>query len=238
MTDSEAWAKAIERVGASEDPVIRIGDFRFSANGQWTTTFETEVGDWVVQGDARLRDGGLQIERIEISFNQLNPPAPGTIESGGSSPSRPPPEKGIGNEVLSRIPLARIKDSVQRRLISEPEFDRLFDALGPSYATTADRKLANQALAETATSKGFTGRGRPRLGDEHWRRFALDAIRLDAEGRRPLRQELSNLYSRDENTIRDWLHRARSEGWLAPATPGQRGVFPGPKLTNRGGEPG
>jgi hypothetical protein len=84
--------------------------------------------------------------------------------------------------------------------------------------------------------------GRPGYPDEHYRFIAIRYITLAREGRsRGIRGLLAAEMSGRlgvhiaENTIGEWLHRARELGFLAPGQRGKVVSEPGPRLYGDGG---
>lgn len=74
--------------------------------------------------------------------------------------------------------------------------------------------------------------GRQPLDDDLLRRVAEAYLRETAPGQ-PLGAmgRLACEFGRPEETVRSWIARARSRGWLGPSRKGRRGAEPGPRLT-------
>jgi hypothetical protein len=236
VDDARRWVERLERASRSlGSPEIRVDPWRRSGGGSWSTAFDTFIGDWTISGRAQFGViGAVQVTGIAVEFNPLtdldvnNPPPPGPI------PTRQPPSTGITNDVLRHIPLARIKDALQRSALAQPQFDRLFTGLRPNDRVPTKRRRASRTLAARASQKGTTGKGRPRLGTDHFREFAITALRFHADGRQPLRAALAEEFGVSPETIRDWTRRARNEGYLAETSGGSRAIHPGPKLIQEG----
>ncbi|WP_225840298.1 hypothetical protein [Streptomyces sp. NK08204] len=75
-------------------------------------------------------------------------------------------------------------------------------------------------------------RGRQALPDDLLKKVAEAYLRETAHGRPPgAVKRLAAEFDRPEETVRSWIARARSRGWLGPSRQGRRGAEPGPRLT-------
>jgi hypothetical protein len=127
--------------------------------------------------------------------------------------------------VLSWIHPSILAEEIRKVLLIEYEVD---DLLGQFFGTRF-RPGSRKALHP----KPVPERGRPGrkpIPSDQLERLAREAIRLSNKGVRPLRPALAETFNVSIETIRDWLHKAREQGWLGPWTPGQKQQLPGPKL--------
>lgn len=89
--------------------------------------------------------------------------------------------------------------------------------------------------APTTTARTPTGPrhgGRQPLDDALLRSVAEAYLRETAYGQPPgAMKRLAAEFGRPEETLRTWVGRARSRGWLGPSRRGRRGAEPGPRLT-------
>jgi len=73
--------------------------------------------------------------------------------------------------------------------------------------------------------------GRQPLRPELVREVALAYIEENAPGSPPgAMKRLAERFGKPEETVRNWVTRARRDGWLGPSTKGRAGAEPGPRL--------
>ena len=74
-------------------------------------------------------------------------------------------------------------------------------------------------------------RGRPGLPESHYRAVAVAYLELYESGvTHGILAELGRRFAAPHQTVRDWVARARSLGYLTPGKPGRSGATPGPRL--------
>jgi hypothetical protein len=74
--------------------------------------------------------------------------------------------------------------------------------------------------------------GRQPLNDDFLKTVAEAYLRETAYGQPPgAMKRLAVEFGRPEETVRTWVGRARTRGWLGPSRRGRRGAEPGPRLT-------
>lgn len=72
---------------------------------------------------------------------------------------------------------------------------------------------------------------RQRATNELMERVAVAYLRETMDGCPPgFMGRLAAEFDKPEETVRSWVSRARSLGWLGPTSPGRRGAEPGPRL--------
>lgn len=82
-----------------------------------------------------------------------------------------------------------------------------------------------------ATPIGPPSGGRQLLDDDLMRRIAEAYLRETAPGQPTgALGRLAAEFGRPEETVRSWIARARTRGWLGPSRQGRRGAEPGPRL--------
>lgn len=99
-------------------------------------------------------------------------------------------------------------------------------------------EMVQQAAALLPPTTGYavptgpaTG-GRGMLSDDLMRRVAEAYLREVAPGQPPgAMGRLAAEFGRPEETMRGWVARARTRGWLGPGRQGRRGTEPGARLT-------
>jgi hypothetical protein len=194
----------------------------------WRADFDHQFDAVLVRGQARVLNGQLSITRLEIVVNTIDV-ANFTVDAatGAVQENVPTPAPGsITADVLRHVHVGRYAEEIRRQILDAET------GILPPRATAAARArevLRKRAVADLPAN-AFR-RGRPGLGDDHYRRVAEEAIRLRREGSRSVRADLGRLYNRQGNTIRDWLKEARDREWLAKTGRGQRGgEAPGPRL--------
>ncbi|MCX4973142.1 hypothetical protein [Streptomyces sp. NBC_00620] len=121
-----------------------------------------------------------------------------------------PTLSGVTGNLLRRVPVGVILNHVRADAarLSQPE-----------------REAAPQA--ERAPRRG----GRAALSDDLLRRVAV-AYLGETRPDKPAGalQRLATEFGRPEGTVRTWLARARTDGWLGPSVKGRAGAEPGPLL--------
>jgi hypothetical protein len=128
--------------------------------------------------------------------------------------------------VLHRIPVATIRDRAQAWL--EPQ-EAIADVLETGWNIKPEQKRWARRVSAEAKKKPLT-RGRKGYPHEHYRRIALRAVELFGEGHRDVLARLTDEEGKPYQTVRDWIHRARSLGFLAPTKQGRADFRPGPNL--------
>lgn len=100
------------------------------------------------------------------------------------------------------------------------------------FGELLQRHLGEPPLSYAArTPTGPPTGGRQPLTDELLRDVALAYLRESAYGQPPgAMKRLAAEYGRPEETLRTWVGRARTRGWLGPSRKGRRGAEPGPLL--------
>jgi hypothetical protein len=185
--------------------------------------FHTLLGSLSISGQARLIDGALVLTQLLLEVSPAD-------ENAGSDdpPARlPTPAECITPDALRRVPVGRLLESVRREVLAQEVFDRLAPDFG--IRVREEQRRYHRRAARALRGKTLR-RGRPRLGDEHFRRVAEVALQLQSEGRSSLRHAIAEEFRVSEGTVRDWTRRARELEWLAPSRQGVRGVMPGPRL--------
>ena len=92
--------------------------------------------------------------------------------------------------------------------------------------------VAPPPAALVAVPKGPPTGGRQPLDDDLLRRVAEAYLRETEPGQPPgAVGRLASEFGRPEETVRGWITRARTRGWLGPSRKGRRGAEPGPRLT-------
>jgi hypothetical protein len=196
----------------------------------WRADFDVQLGLYLVSGEACMVGGRVSITKVVAELNTIDPDS-----FDPDAPPPPTPPGGITTTVLRGIPLGQLTESIRAEVMGQAEFD----SLAPIFRrrARAGAPTRRHAAADVRARK-VLGRGRRRLGDDHFRRVAEAALRHQHAGHAPLRRALAEEFERSENTIRDWLNRCRELGWLAPTGHGQRGVMPGRRLLDhQEGEP-
>lgn len=117
---------------------------------------------------------------------------------------------GLTHQMLRRVPLGEIL-AATRSWRPEIQHAHLHMAGGPSAATLPP--------------------GRIPITDDLLRQVAVAYLEEIGPGKdRAVLQRLEERFGRPKGTLRTWLGRARSEGWLGPAVQGRMGAEPGPRL--------
>jgi hypothetical protein len=116
---------------------------------------------------------------------------------------------------------------VTSRVLSSIKLEEIFRSLG-----MAERALrASSPSPEPRPAPARPKRGRPPLGNEHYRDVALlylEAMRT--EPRRPI-EWMAVKKGHASSTVRGWVSEARKRGFLSPGQRGKGGALPGPRLT-------
>lgn len=94
------------------------------------------------------------------------------------------------------------------------------------------QRVLTDAIALVAPDERHQGRGgRPPLGEDHYRRVALECLELYGSGAREgILDEIARRYGRDPRTVADWIRKARHLGFLVPGQPGRLHFAAGPRL--------
>lgn len=164
---------------------------------------------WRVRGVLRAGDGAPQLTRIAVEHRD--------------DPAVEP------TAVLRRIPAATIRDRARAWLQPQEMIAEALHAQGGWAITPKQRRWARRVSAE-ARKQPLT-RGRKGYPAEHYRRIALLAVELHADGARDVVRRIAREEQRPYQTVRDWIYRARELGFLEPATKQGRADFrPGPNL--------
>jgi hypothetical protein len=225
-----------------DDIEVRVLDAEMVGQADWRATFyATRPGDaWGIEGHARCVNGRLVITRLTVDLDAaVTVPAPDGHPTSGWSELRPP--AGIDSRLLRRVPLAHILDRVRTDLLNRPEMDRVAAELGVKVPGGV-REVNFRAAIDTATTEAPPKRGRPGLGDDYYRRFALAAVSLQRSGQTTgLRRALREHFKLDTyDNVRDRIRKCRELGFLEAGRPGVRGWMPGPRLiedqTTEGGD--
>ncbi|HVM10344.1 MAG TPA: hypothetical protein VM345_17935 [Acidimicrobiales bacterium] len=204
-----------------------IGSVQLHGDG---TTIEFGTGgtdraksDWIVTGLATFRSGRVVI--TELAVKPLTPTAE---------------RQGVNADVLRSVKVAEIVRDLRTKLRELPETIEDFHARMTAAGHPQERDPGEDAriavVAEAARN------ARLRLGpggypDELWEWVARVHLELlDAGWTKGIHEELAtrayNELGHDiaSQTARDWVRRARADGYLGPAKQGRVGATAGPKL--------
>lgn len=122
--------------------------------------------------------------------------------------ARAPMPRGITQQLARKVPI--------------------HDVLAEARAHIAQRDTA--ALAAVKFTVPVTS-GRTIVTDDLLKAVALVYLEETAPGKeRGSLDRMVARFGRPEGTVRTWLKRARSEGWLGPGFTGRVGAEPGPRL--------
>jgi hypothetical protein len=126
-------------------------------------------------------------------------------------------DRGVDANALRRIPVAAIVAEVGARLSGTF-----------SYLIQSD----DAAVVEAVTAASETRpRGRPSHPDAHYRRIALEYLRLQGEGvGRGVIIQIAAAEGKPKETVRTWVAEARRRGYLTSIGQGRPGAEPGPEL--------
>lgn len=131
---------------------------------------------------------------------------------------RPGDSTGVTSSLLRKIPVGEILAAVQTEIAAE-----LMRRGGEGEAFSATLTLMNTEPARTS--------GRAPLSPQLLREVALAYIAENGPGKGPgAMTRLAEKFDKPEETVRRWVKRARSDGWLGPGAKGRAGAEPGPKL--------
>ena len=163
---------------------------------------------WLVRGVLRRTDAAPALTRLSIE-HFTNP----AFE--------------VTSAVIHRIPAATIRDRAQAWL--EPQ-ELIADVLevGGWKVKPEQKRWARRVSAE-ARKRPLT-RGRKGYPQEHYQRIALRAVELFGDGHRDVLARLADEEQKPYQTVRDWIYRARSLGFLEPTKQGRADFRPGPNL--------
>lgn len=96
--------------------------------------------------------------------------------------------------------------------------------------TLASQGTAAEEDAPHGAGSARTG-GRAKLSQELLRNVAVAYLAETAPGQPPgAVKRMAREFGRPEETIRSWIARSRSAGWLGPSVKGRAGAEPGPHL--------
>jgi len=232
VTDGDALRRLglqIAEVDPTFDPAhlpVQVEEESVAGLAQRKFLFRIELDAWKVSGTARVFEGRFVIDELRI---EVRPPYVESWEPGEALCSTKPavPGGGITAEVLRRIPVGRIRDSVRREVLARPGLDELGARLG--FAPSDEEVVKHRDAADSVTGK-VVPRGRPPIADDKYREIAEAALQLQASGVPSVRRALALKFDYSEAAIRDRVRGARRQGWLAPASPGQTRAVPGQRL--------
>jgi hypothetical protein len=211
---------------------VRIHDL---PAGRWRADFDLERGAlprvgpasrWIgVTGEARLIGGRLVITKLCLDVGPVGvgePDANGWVDSVE-------PDVGLDSYAV-RLPMGRLLDSIRHEVIAQRESHLTAHAFGfrPDAETRGKRRRAAKALKGKVVRRGRPPG--PHYGEEHYRHVAEVALQLQQDGAGSIRAAVADWFDISDGTARDWTKRARRLGWLAPTTPGARGLDPGDRL--------
>ena len=96
---------------------------------------------------------------------------------------------------------------------------------------TEDPHLVRVDEATRSCECGHRRGGWPAITDDHLRRVATTYLEETAPDADPgALARMARHFGRPEGTVRTWVKRARSDGWLGPGAKGRPGCEPGPRL--------
>lgn len=158
---------------------------------------------WTVFGDVKRGAHGLVISRLEI-----------TPEASSS---------GVTAGLLRKIPVGEILASIRTKAAWE----------AAQKANT--RALLGEEPIAGVFHEGDETRarrsGRAPLTQELLRDVAVAYIEENAPGRPAgAMRRIAERFGKPEETVRNWVTRARRDGWLGPSVKGRAGAEPGPRL--------
>lgn len=158
---------------------------------------------WSVFGDVTRSDQGLVLSRLEIS------------------PS--PSASGITAGLLRKIPVGEILASVRIKALWEAE------------QKAGTRALLGQEPVAGVFREGDEAKprrsGRAPLTQELLREVAVAYIEENGPGKPAgAMRRIAERFGKPEETMRNWVTRARRDGWLGPSVKGRAGAEPGPRL--------
>lgn len=164
---------------------------------------------WLVRGLLRTSDAAPALTRVSIEH--LTDPG-----------------REVTGAVVQRLPLARIRDTARAWL--EPQ-ELIADVLAARWPISPEQK--RWARRVTAEASKPLRRGRGGYPPEHYMRIAIRAVKLFEDGRRDVLARLSQEENKPYQTVRDWISRARSLGFLEPTKQGRSDFRPGPNLNRK-----
>lgn len=177
---------------------------------------------WYVRGNLAASDRGVVIRDIRIG------PVEDEDWADGDEDLQGVPEGGLTSRVLRQVPLSVVHGAVRAIVASTPEEDLGWLHAMMSWPDAHELRAAVQRLKAAGVGAGAVPRphrdaNRPAL----LRELALAYIDDNEAG---AHARLGKRFGKSAATIRDWIHQAREQGWLAPGARGRRGALPGPLL--------
>ena len=185
--------------------------------------FRTFVGDWCVRGWASYRQGeALLIWELTVTYTPVRRLRASSKGSGWVEIRKP---ATITGTVLGQVRPSVLADEIRRALLIEYDIDEL---PGQPYGTRLRPGTTEALRPKRSRERGRPGR-KP-IPPDQLEALAGKAVQLSESGVTPLRPALAEAFGVPVETIRDWLHKAREQRWLAPWIPGQKQQLPGPML--------
>lgn len=165
-------------------------------------SYAVPTESWSVFGDVTRGLHGLVLSRLEIT---------------------PESSSGVTAGLLRKIPVGEILASIRTKAAWE------------SAQKTATRTLLGQEPIAGVFDEGdeVTPRrsGRAPLSQELLRNVAMAYIDENAPGKPAgAMKRIAQRFGKPEETMRNWVTRARRDGWLGPSVKGRAGAEAGPQL--------
>lgn len=140
------------------------------------------------------------------------------------------PEGGLTTRVLRQIPLGAVYGTL-RTILTSTEEDPDFGWMH-SLMAHPDAEALRQCV-EHLKAVGIGSSLAPRVHRDANRPALLRDVAIayiDAADQPGAHQRLAKQFGKSTATVRDWIHQAREQGWLAPGAKGRRGAMPGYRL--------
>lgn len=166
-------------------------------------SYEPPNESWSVFGDVMRGSRGLVLSRLEIT------------------PS--PSSSGVTAGLLRKIPVGEILASVRTKAAWEAA------QKAGTRVLLGEEPIAGVFREGDETKPRRSGRAP--LTQELLRDVAVAYIEENAPGKPAgAMKRIAERFGKPEETMRNWVTRARRDGWLGPSVKGRAGAEPGPRL--------
>lgn len=178
--------------------------------GRLVAVEQVDEGWWLVRALLAIGDAGAILDQVAIASwpRETRREVTGRVL------------RGLRFEPIRQRALDQLRDLPKTLAVARAAF-----GMSEAIASSSDVTRAADDAARAPR------RGRPGLPEEHFRRIALVYLELFALGyRRGILEELATREGVPKDTVRDWVHRARTLGFLSAGRQGRAGAEPGPRL--------